>query len=213
MLWWAVLGGALGWLLPPFVVRFCQSPQLWPERSGHFLHRSSAALASALAWALVAGARGTDGASVVYYGLWASVLVAVAFTDLFSRRIPNRLTVLGAVLVLAHILLFARTSALGRIEGAIVLGGAMAVLGWLSRGGMGGGDVKLVALIGFGLGLQSGFLALILGLLAGGIGAVLLLVSGRVKLRGTLAFGPYLSLGALMALWLWPHLGGVLLRG
>lgn len=73
---------------------------------------------------------------------------------------------------------------------------------WLSRGGMGFGDVKLAAVIGFWLGTEKALLALLLAFVLGGTAAVLLLASGRRSRREAIAFGPFLCLGAAIGL-LW----------
>lgn len=86
--------------------------------------------------------------------------------------------------------------------GLAVAGGIMLFIYWLSRGGMGFGDVKLAAVIGFWLGTEKALLALLLAFVLGGTAAVLLLASGRRSRREAIAFGPFLCLGAAIGL-LW----------
>jgi len=72
----------------------------------------------------------------------------------------------------------------------------------ISRGGMGMGDVKLAGLLGLMAGFPLVFVALFIGILAGGIVAAALLISGRKKRKEMLPFGPFLCIGGLVAL-LW----------
>jgi len=72
----------------------------------------------------------------------------------------------------------------------------------LTRGrGMGYGDVKLAAFIGLMSGFPLVIVALLVGVVAGGLAAVFLLISGLVKSRKTaIPYGPFLAVGAMAAL-------------
>ena len=106
----------------------------------------------------------------------ASVLVALAFsagavvTDLLWRRIPNRLTLLAAICGLAvH----------GVVHGYLLdsLGGAafgfVILLGPYLLWGIGGGDVKLLTVVGLALGVERVLTASLMMALSGGILAIL----------------------------------------
>jgi leader peptidase (prepilin peptidase)/N-methyltransferase len=72
----------------------------------------------------------------------------------------------------------------------------------VSRGGMGWGDVKLAALIGLVTGFRLVFVALLMGIILGGVVAVLLLA---LKIKGrkeAIPFAPFLSLATIVTL-LW----------
>ena len=64
------------------------------------------------------------------------------------------------------------------------------------------GDVKLAGLLGLMAGFPLIFVALFIAIWAGGLVAVVLLVSGRKKRKEMLPFGPFLCIGGLAAL-LW----------
>lgn len=87
------------------------------------------------------------------------------------------------------------------VGGAIGLVLFLAIL-FVSRGGMGWGDVKMAALMGLVLGYPLIFVAIFLAVIVGGLIALLLLV---LKVKGRkqgIPFGPFLSLGAIITL-LW----------
>jgi leader peptidase (prepilin peptidase)/N-methyltransferase len=134
-------------------------------------------------------------------------LVTVAFTDLETLLIPNRITLPGIV---AGLLLRLYPSPLHVVDGlwgALVAGGIFYVIMRVSplvfgREGMGFGDVKLAAMMGAFLGLSVVLVAIFLGVVAGGVTAVVLLLSGQRRLGEYLPFGTFLALGGVIAaLW------------
>jgi len=94
-------------------------------------------------------------------------------------------------------------SILDSLLGLIIGGGFMFLAGWLGRlifkqEAMGGGDVKLAAMIGAFLGWKGLLVALFMAFLSGSLTGVILMAAGRVRgRRSMLPFGPFLSLGAL----------------
>lgn len=134
--------------------------------------------------------------------LLATALVIVTFIDLDHKIIPDAITLPGIV-VGGLASSFFTSVGLGNALLGIVLGGGLClVIAILSRGGMGGGDIKFVAMIGAFLGWRGVCVTLFLGACSGalvGIGLLLLKKKGR---KDPLPFGPFLALGALAAL-LW----------
>lgn len=70
----------------------------------------------------------------------------------------------------------------------------------ISRGDMGGGDVKLAGLIGLVTGFPLVFFALFLGILGGGLVAIALLISGVKSRKEPIPFGPFLAAAAMVTL-------------
>jgi leader peptidase (prepilin peptidase)/N-methyltransferase len=70
----------------------------------------------------------------------------------------------------------------------------------VGRGAMGAGDVKLAALIGVVMGFPQVLAALILGAMAGGLGALLVLATGKGGLKSYIPYGPFLCLGPILIL-------------
>jgi len=86
-----------------------------------------------------------------------------------------------------------------------VLGGAIgfAILmlpALISRRGMGWGDVKMAGLIGLMTGYPRVFAGLFLGILSGGLIAIILLLFRKKSRKDAIPFGPFLALGAFVAL-------------
>lgn len=102
-------------------------------------------------------------------------------TDVTHRRIPNTLTLTGAVGALIFFLVTAGSHGLAWAAGGWVVGLAM-FLPFFLLGGLGGGDVKLVAALGAWLGpLNAVWLALYVALAGGPMAVVLALSRGYLK--------------------------------
>ncbi len=67
--------------------------------------------------------------------------------------------------------------------------------------GMGGGDVKVGALMGLALGFPQGFLALMLAFISGAVYSLGLIALKRKKIGENIPFGPFLVLGSLTSLY------------
>lgn len=72
------------------------------------------------------------------------------------------------------------------------------VLGILSRGALGGGDIKLLAALGLWMGPQSLVFTAAAGTVLGGLAALVLLLTGQKKRKSSFAYGPYFMLTALV---------------
>jgi leader peptidase (prepilin peptidase)/N-methyltransferase len=178
----------------------------------------------------------TQGANLaaVKICVFAAIMVALTFSDLEKRILPDELTLGGAVIGFAFAFFVPvpdftgqavlwmvgvtvegwkksiAEAAMGALLPAIFLYGG----GWLyekvrHREGLGLGDVKLIIMVGAFLGLRGALLTLILGSVSGSI-----LGYGFIKAThkdaGTyeLPFGTFLGLaGLVMALW-GPKVGG-----
>lgn len=144
---------------------------------------------------------------VVHVGL-AGVGIWLLIIDAHTHRLPNRivLAALAASLALVGVdaLVTARTDALiSAVVGMLVLGGFYAVLRGMSRGGIGGGDVKLAALIGLVLGWH-GWQAFMIGAAAafvlGAVYALVLMALRRAHRSTRIAFGPWMIIGAVLGI-------------
>ncbi len=149
------------------------------------------------------------GWNAVVYSLFCSALVVITFIDLDFQIIPDRITLPGIPLgIIAGSLLlpdpFMRSTLLGykaSIAGFLVGGGFFYLVAVLSKGGMGGGDIKLMAMVGGLMGWKSVLLTTFLGSLSGSVvGIFLMVVKGRGR-KSKIPFGPFLALGAVISLY------------
>jgi leader peptidase (prepilin peptidase) / N-methyltransferase len=150
--------------------------------------------------ALVVLAKGPDEDALLGLAL-VLLLVPVALIDLDHQIIPNRLMLIGAVLAPPLVLLTAPDVLVEHLVAACAAGGFFLVAVLAYPRGMGMGDVKLAFVLGLFLGRDVGpalFLALIAGTL---VGAAVIARKGVADGRRTkVPFGPFLALGAIVAL-------------
>jgi leader peptidase (prepilin peptidase) / N-methyltransferase len=128
------------------------------------------------------------------------LVVPAALIDFEHRVIPNRLTALGAVLALGLGLALDPSGEPERLIAGAGAGGLLLLAALAYPGGMGMGDVKLAAVMGLFLG-RAVAPAILVALLAGVlVGAVIIAEKGASQGRKTaVPFGPFLALGALVA--------------
>jgi leader peptidase (prepilin peptidase)/N-methyltransferase len=143
----------------------------------------------------------------IHYGLtlgliaalaFISVLIPIVFIDLKHQIIPDKLNLVGAILGLL-ILSFNDVSLFSSVLGSVAGGLIMLLIAIVSRGGMGGGDVKMMAMMGLFLGLKLTFLALFFSFVIGGLGSLLLILFGIKKRKDYIPFGPFLAIGGFAA--------------
>ncbi|MCL6598563.1 MAG: prepilin peptidase [Alicyclobacillus macrosporangiidus] len=131
---------------------------------------------------------------------WLLLLATVA-TDLTSMRVPNVLTLPGAVVVLGLAIASGVRSAGGALLG--MAGCTLTLWGihLLSRGRMGLGDVKLYASIGAMLGFWGGLESLVLASAYGTVIGYGMRAVGWLKPRQPVPFVPFIAMGVVTAVW------------
>jgi len=194
---WLVLGFLLGWLLN-WLSDFLPCRLAKTPRSA-ILQKQPAGLP----WVI-----GSTTAVVCYYfglrGQWVSLalyafFLLIALIDGKYRLVLNVLVYPAIALTLAYHLVDGRES-----WTAVLLGGGLALAAfvlaaWLRPGDLGGGDVKLAALIGLIFGFPGVLWPLLLGVGLGGLAAAYLLLRGYGR-RYHIPYAPFLSLGVFIAL-------------
>jgi leader peptidase (prepilin peptidase)/N-methyltransferase len=144
---------------------------------------------------------------VVHLALFAVGCVLLVI-DIRTHRLPDRIvlptlaTLLG--LVILDALLAGETARSVRaVAGLLILGGFYALLRLISSEGMGGGDVKLAAVIGLVLGWH-GWQALAVGaasaFVLGALHATVLMSLRRADRATRIAFGPWMIVGASLGI-------------
>lgn len=135
-------------------------------------------------------------------GTWLLVI------DAREHRLPNRIVLptLAAVLALVGIdaLVTSNVDAMiGALVGMLVLSVFYGILRGMSQGGVGGGDVKLAALIGLVLGWH-GWQVFMIGAAAafvlGAVYALALMALRRAERSTRIAFGPWMIIGAVLGI-------------
>jgi len=150
----------------------------------------------------------------VVLGTSVSLLMVVAMVDLERGLIHNRLIYpsLVALVLLSPFwtelgltrTFFGSESMVASLLNSLITGlGAFLVFLAIALAypkGMGGGDVKLAGVIGLLAGFPGALIALWLGVVSGGIVAISLLLLRKLGRKDSMPFGPFLALGAVVAL-------------
>lgn len=137
------------------------------------------------------------------YALVTSVLLVISKIDLETQTIPNRLN--AVIFILGVIALFIKGfegHLLNQTFGFLVGGGFFLALAVLTNGAMGGGDIKLMAALGWLLGWISIIEVTLISFVIGAfisLGLLILKIKGR---KDYIPFGPFIALAALITL-LW----------
>ena len=127
--------------------------------------------------------------------LWLLWLIDYRFQFIFDDSLVPLLTV---AIVATPWLPFSIWQRLLAAAGAFVVLAALAILG---RGALGGGDVKMMAVLGLWLGVNGIITTACIGFILGGVAAVVMLIFKTHGRKDFFAFGPFLIIGAVVA-WL-----------
>jgi leader peptidase (prepilin peptidase)/N-methyltransferase len=132
------------------------------------------------------------------YALMISTLLVVALIDFDHKIIPNAITLPGMAIGLGLSVWALPITPLESLFGLVIGGTLFYLVAFISRGGMGGGDIKLIAMIGAFLGWQGALFTIFSGALLGSLVGVMLMLFGRKGRKDKVPFGPFLTCGAIL---------------
>ncbi|MGE5506966.1 MAG: prepilin peptidase [Chitinophagales bacterium] len=199
------------WLALRGRCRYCQAPIPWRYPAVELLNAAVYLLLYLrFGWRL----------GLLPYAVLTSLMVAVTFIDLDHQLLPDALTLPGLAAGLGFALfetlaergyshpfsvpnlpyLFDPLSFKAAVVGAAVGAGVILAIIWLSRGGMGYGDAKLLAMIGAFTGWRGALGTLFAGAILGSVVGIFLLATKRKGRRDPIPFGPFLVSGCLFIL-------------
>lgn len=144
---------------------------------------------------------------LIYLLFFVSTLIVLFVTDLRDGLLPNSVVspAIFAVLVYKLLLLFSTSTTISALATdlltAFTAAAVFFAISYFSKEkAMGGGDSKLVFLIGLAVGWPAILVAIFAAFLTGAFVAVMLMLIGKKRFGQTVPFGPFLSLGAFVAL-------------
>jgi leader peptidase (prepilin peptidase)/N-methyltransferase len=136
--------------------------------------------------------------SFAVYALMVSALLVVALIDFDHKIIPNTITLPGIAVGLGLSVWALPITPLASLLGLLIGGTLFYLIALVSKGGMGGGDIKLIAMIGAFLGWQGALFTIFSGALVGSLVGMMLMLLGRKGRKDKVPFGPFLSCGAIL---------------
>ena len=131
-----------------------------------------------------------------FYSIVAAIfLITFTITDFEQQIIFDKILLLFAMLgVIATIHL--NLSLTNHLLAAIIGGGIFLLLAFIT-GGIGGGDIKLIASLGLWFGTDKLFSIVTIGIIFAGIIALILILFGKVKRKDYFAYSPYFTITSL----------------
>jgi leader peptidase (prepilin peptidase)/N-methyltransferase len=141
---------------------------------------------------------------LVYFAFIAALIV-IAVIDLYHQIIPDVISLPGIGVGLLTSIIIPQITFFDSLIGILIGGGSLFLVAtlyqWLfKREGMGGGDIKLLAMIGAFLGWKAVILTILSSSLIGSITGITIMVLKGKDFKYAIPFGPFLSLGAVIAL-------------
>ncbi|MCG2762412.1 MAG: A24 family peptidase, partial [Candidatus Atribacteria bacterium] len=141
------------------------------------------------------------------YIILSSALIIIAFIDLNQQIVPDVISLPGIVVGLILSFFVPYISFVDVALGVLVGGGIILVIGLagsviFKKEAMGGGDVKLAAMIGAFLGWRYIIISLFLGFFLGALAGIFLILSKIKSREDMVPFGPFIVLGSFITL-LW----------
>ncbi|TWI71181.1 type 4 prepilin peptidase 1 [Desulfobotulus alkaliphilus] len=170
----------------------------------------TACLATALMWRF-----GLQPVTLIFF-LFTAALVVITFIDMDHRIIPDVISLPGIPLgFLASGFFY--TGFVDSGIGILVGGGSLlaVALGYrllTGRDGMGGGDIKLLAMIGAFIGWQGVLFTIFASSLTGTLIGILAMIRQKEGMRLAIPFGPFLAFGALLYLFWGPEIIGLYMQ-
>jgi len=145
---------------------------------------------------------------MLFWFLFFCVLFIVSLIDIDHQIIPDRISIPGIFLFGFSSLFIPEMTLKDTFLGIFLGGGSLYAVGaiyYLIRKeiGMGGGDIKLLAMIGAAVGAKGVIFTIFTGSLFGTVAGLLMMIGARITdIRFKIPFGPYLSAGAILYIFL-----------
>ncbi len=144
------------------------------------------------------------GWAMAYWFVFISVLITISFIDIDHQIIPDIISLPGILIFASSFYFLPEMTIKDTLLGIFAGGGSLYAVAYLyfllkKQEGMGGGDIKLLAMIGAATGIKGVFFTIFAGSLFGTFFGILIMIYTKIadsKLK--IPFGPFLSLGAIL---------------
>ena len=139
---------------------------------------------------------------ILFYFIYVSLLISITMIDFDHQIIPDGLVIFGFIIsIVENIvnvgLLGIDIRIMDNIFGLLAGGGIFLIIALVSKGGMGGGDIKLMALLGFIFGLESIIMIAMIAFIVGAIISIVLLITKIKTRKEPIPFGPACAFRAI----------------
>lgn len=128
-----------------------------------------------------------------------SLFIIITVSDVAYMIIPDKVLLVFAGIFLLERIFIPLEPWWDPLLGAAIGFSVLLVIALISKGGMGGGDIKLFALIGFVVGVKTLIVAFFLSTLLGAVIGLVGMALGLVKKSKPIPFGPFIAVGTMLA--------------
>jgi len=141
------------------------------------------------------------------YFSFLSALIVITVIDLYHQIIPDVISLPGVGIGLLASLVLPHLTFRNSLTGVLLGGGSLFLVATLyqwffKREGMGGGDIKLLAMVGAFLGWKAVILTILFSSFIGSVTGIIFIAIKGKDLKYAIPFGPFLSVGAVLSLFL-----------
>lgn len=148
--------------------------------------------------------------ALVYY-IFIAVLVVITFIDIDHRIIPNAISLPGIPIFFLASFAVPSVNYVDSLIGILVGGGSLYIVAWVysfltGKEGMGGGDIKLLAMIGALIGWKGVFFTIFIGSATGTLVGLAIMLYTRKNMKLAVPFGPFLAIGAVTYIFFGPEI-------
>lgn len=138
---------------------------------------------------------------LIKYSILCSVLLVISIIDFDHKIIPNSINLFLLIYgIIFNIIDFSFSNLTSNLLGLFIGGGLFLLIAIISKGAMGGGDIKLVAVLGLLFGFKKILLITFLSFIIGAIISILLLLFKIKKRKDYIPFGPFICIGAFITI-------------
>jgi leader peptidase (prepilin peptidase)/N-methyltransferase len=145
------------------------------------------------------------------YFVFISALLVITFVDIDHQIIPDIISLPGIPIFFLASFGLSQINWLDSLIGVLVGGGSLFLVAWVyslitQKEGMGGGDIKLLAMIGAVIGWKGVLFTIFVASAVGTLAGMLVMLKSRKGMRLKIPFGPFLAIGGIAYIFFGPQL-------
>lgn len=140
--------------------------------------------------------------NITSYIVVFAILITASIIDIKERRIPDNLIIAGLVIGLTLALYNTEHSLTDGLMAGVTAGLVLLLISYITKGGIGLGDVKLFGCAGVYLGLESTVSAMLIAAVLSGLFSFVLICISPDNKKREIPFAPFIMVGALAAVML-----------
>ena len=139
---------------------------------------------------------------IIYFAFISSMIV-ITLIDIDQRVIPDVISIPGIPVFFATSFVLPSVTYIDSLIGILAGGGSLLLVAWLynlitKKDGMGGGDIKLLAMIGALVGWKGVLFTIFVSSAVGTISGIIIMLLTKKTMKLAIPFGPFLAFGAVL---------------